>query len=63
MSKPRPNCVAFVYGNQEQKAKLLVLADQANLSVSSFIISLIEKQYQEHFGDIDPSVLVQHPGS
>lgn len=61
--KPRPDCVAFVYGDQHQKRKLEVLAADANMSASAYVISLIERRYDELFPGIDVAALTNTPGS
>jgi hypothetical protein len=55
----RPDCIAFVYGDQDQKQKLLVLAQQAELSASALVCALIEARYTERFGDTPAQVLLK----
>jgi hypothetical protein len=55
----RPDCIAFVYGDQDQKRKLLVLAQQAELSASALVCALIEARYLERFGETPPQALLQ----
>lgn len=63
MGKKRPDCIAFVYGDQRQKLMLQALADQAGMSVSAYVVWAAAKRYAELYGDLDPTVLAQPPVS
>lgn len=57
MRKPRPECIAFVYGTDDQKRKLLAVSRHMNLSASQTVTKLVEVRFAEIFGDTDPKHL------
>ena len=52
----------MAYGTDEDRNKLMVLAQASDKSQSEWLISMIRTKYAESFGSTDPKcVFIPHP--